>query len=204
MKVKNITIDTEIWREHPEKSGYLQYVGQRKAEEVFDEIKDYLEKIKLIPDEYFSLNYKLKGQDFPKYFQLVAYANYGSSEGIYLDIDLYTGDENGKTQIIHFATGKTLSTSDNAMNQMYRAACETVKAFGGHGKVYPRYVKTVQKGLSLSENEFSIITNSLIHLRNTLKSSNSEHYMVDGILNKLYGSENVKSACREEDNGIEI
>ena len=200
MKTKSFGIETKIWVDQPEKEGYLKYAGQRKAKDVFEELKNYLEKIKLLPEEYFSLNFKLAEKEFPQYYRLAAYANYGSSEGIYLDIDLYTEGEDGKVEIIHFATGKTLSTADYAMNRMYRAACETIKVFGGQGKVYPRYVKVEEKGVPLSENDYSVIINSLIHLRNTLKDDNSEYYMVDSVLDKLCGNDEEKTtAQREED-----
>ena len=31
-------IETEIWEPHPDKKGMLQYVGQRKTEDVFREL----------------------------------------------------------------------------------------------------------------------------------------------------------------------
>lgn len=123
-------IETEIWCKNNE--GILEYKGQKNALDVFKELKEHLEQKELIPDEYFSFNdYSFKdNKEFPDCYRLVSYAVYGDSEGIYLDVDLYTKDKKQKTKIIHFVTGKTLSTSNKAMNRMYKIAREITKIFG--------------------------------------------------------------------------
>lgn len=130
MKMSDKIIETEIWTQNNE--GILEYKNQKNALDVFRELKEYLESKKLIPDEYFMFNeYSFKdNKEFLKCYRLISYAVYGDSEGIYLDVDLYTKDKNQKTEIIHFLTGKTLSTSDESMNQMYKTACEITKIFG--------------------------------------------------------------------------
>ena len=60
----------------------------------------------------------------PKNARVVAYANWGSSEGIYVDVDLIGDDE-----VLHFATGKTLSASSEAFDRMQYIAGVIYKMF---------------------------------------------------------------------------
>lgn len=118
-------IETEIWKRDPEKKGVLHYEGQRKTEEVFRELREFLEKEGLLPDEYFSMAYGFD-QDyplFPKTDDFRCYAQWGGSEGIYLEVDLLTRDPaTGKQEWLNFATGKTLDESLEAFNKMQHTA----------------------------------------------------------------------------------
>ena len=119
------TIETEIWEKVPNEPNKVSYVKQRPAKEVFSELEAYLTKNNLLPDEYFSLSSHLENLEFPK-GKIICHADYGSSEGIYLDIDIVAEKE-----IIHFATGKTLADSEAEMDKMYKVASECMKVFRG-------------------------------------------------------------------------
>ena len=118
-------IETEIWKRDPEKKGVLHYEGQRKTEEVFRELREFLEKEGLLPDEYFSMAYGFERDYplFPKTDDFRCYAQWGGSEGIYLEVDLLTRDPaTGKQEWLNFATGKTLDESLEAFNKMQHTA----------------------------------------------------------------------------------
>ena len=137
------TIETEILVPIEEKKGYVRYVGQRKAKEVFDELQNTLKEMNLYPDEYFLLAnaFQFDGVLFPKMADLHCYAQWGSSEGVYLEVDILTSDEEKKEyKTVHFATGKTLEETEAAFDRMqYIAGC-IYKVFMGSGYTPARYV----------------------------------------------------------------
>ena len=64
----------------------------RTIQEVFNDIKKILIEERLCPEEYFSLNYQIRGlanEPFPEISDLFCNAQWGESEGIYLDITVY-------------------------------------------------------------------------------------------------------------------
>lgn len=127
-------VETDIW-EPGEKPHTLRYVGQRKALDVFQDLKSYLEQRGMLPDEYFLPNHSFdKNTLFPKEPTIVAYANYGGSEGVYLDVDLFC--ETGR---VHFATGKTLSEGKEALDHMYLICSAIMQSFWGDPNVHERY-----------------------------------------------------------------
>lgn len=127
-------VETDVW-EPDEKPGYLRYVGQRKTEEVFRDLKTHLQQRDMLPDEYFLPNPAAeKGSLFPKNARIMAYADYGGNEGVYLDVDLAT--EKG---IEHFATGKTLSEGKDALDHMYLICSAIMQSFWGDPNVHARY-----------------------------------------------------------------
>ena len=121
------TIETEIWEDVPDKPSKVRYVKQRPANEVFKELKDYLKKNNFLTDnfEFFSLGSGLEKVLFPK-GMIFCYACYGSNEGIYLNIDIFS-----EIGIIHFATGKILDATETAMDKMFQIAAECTKVFSG-------------------------------------------------------------------------
>ena len=50
------TIELERWKPSAENPGKMQYEGQRTAQEVYAELKDRLDSIGFLPDEYFLLD----------------------------------------------------------------------------------------------------------------------------------------------------
>lgn len=124
--MKNLKqIELEIWEPNPEKPAYLRFVGCRKAKDVFDELYAELKRLDLVPDEYFSMFFRIEETTLvPRDSRVVAYANWGGSEGIYLDVDLV-----GKEETLHLATGKTLSESSEAFDRMQYIAGVIYKMF---------------------------------------------------------------------------
>lgn len=133
-------IKTEIWNAVPDKPGKVQYAGQRKIGEVFKELYNYLKEEGILPDEYFLLSQDLnKNDDFPR-SDVQCYAQWGNSEGIYLEVELVAYDKEDRTKRIHFATGKTLSETGVAYDRMQYIAGRIYKAFCGEGFVPDRYL----------------------------------------------------------------
>lgn len=141
-------VKTDIW-EPGEKPGYLHYVGQRKSEDVFQDLKTFLIQHEMLPDEYFLPDTLAeKGLLFPKDAQIIAYADYGASEGVYLDVDLVT--EKG---LNHFATGKTLSEGKDALDHMYLICSAIMQSFYGDPNVHARYCVIPKQSDSSESNE---------------------------------------------------
>ena len=102
-------IELENWDKSPENPHKLVYAGQRKAQEVFAEIKHRLESVGMLPDEYFLLDSDWEnGREIPKDADIFCTVQYGGSEGIYLNVSI-TWYEEEKKKIVCFATGKTLA-----------------------------------------------------------------------------------------------
>ena len=68
-------IETEIWETENEMNNQVRCVGQRKAEEVFNELSQYLKDNDIYPDEYFLLNRQFaNGALLPKIADVRCYA----------------------------------------------------------------------------------------------------------------------------------
>ncbi len=141
-------IETEIWENHPEKQGVLRYVGQRKTAEIFAELEAYLKENNIYPDEYFLMASRFEEERplFPKMRDMYCFAQWGGSEGIYLEIQLVISDpESNGFKHINFATGKTLDETSEAYDRMqYIAGC-IYKAFMGHRQIPARYMIASKK-----------------------------------------------------------
>lgn len=125
----------------PEDSRKLQYAGQRTAQEVFEELKYRLEGMGYLPDEYFLLGGDWEGgREIPQDAEIFCTADYGGSEGVYLDVAL-RWYEDGKPRLSTFATGKTLGESGSDLDRMYLIASAITKAFHGDRGTYARYIR---------------------------------------------------------------
>lgn len=131
-------IKTEIWEPNPEKEGYVRYVGQRKAEDVFNELTEYLKREEIYPDEYFLLDRHFEnGAVIPRVQDIICYAQWGGSEGVYLEVKFVVQDENDKSyKRINFATGKTLGETGEDFDRMQYIAGRIYKAFTNEGQNY--------------------------------------------------------------------
>ena len=117
----------------------LEYAGQRAGREVFAELKQRLESLGLLPDEYFLLDSAWKdGKEIPKEADLFVTADYGGSEGVYLDVYLKWYDGN-KPITKSFATGKTLGETGADLDRMFLISAAITKAFHGDRGQYDRY-----------------------------------------------------------------
>lgn len=140
------TVETEIWVPHPEKEYHVVYKGQRKAKEVFEEIRDALAADGLLQmDEffdYFSMSFRMEeqGMEFPKMDDLCCYAEWGSNEGIYLNVDiLHDNKTQNRRERISFICAKTLEETETAFNRMQYIAGYIYRLFMGDRSVHARY-----------------------------------------------------------------
>ncbi len=174
------TIKTDIWEQHPEKQGCLRYVKQRKASEVFLELENYLKSENLYPDEYFLLNrnYDDSKCDFPKFTDIICYAQWGGNEGVYLEVELLLYNESSKSYNRSvFATGKTLGESKEAFERMQYIAAQIYMAFMDDRFQSGRYVvadKSPMKNVRSLKNKLNFEMKNYINhklLRESLTAS---------------------------------
>ena len=116
----------------------------RTIQEVFNDIKKILIEERLCPEEYFSLNYQIRGlanEPFPEISDLFCNAQWGESEGIYLDITMNVFISEEKTyKQISFITGKTLSETEDAFDRMQYIGGYIYRLLMGDGNVHARYI----------------------------------------------------------------
>lgn len=184
-------IELENWEQSPDNPRQLVYAGQRRAQEVFAEIKQRLESVGMLPDEYFELDSQWEnGRDIPKDAVIFSTVQYGSSEGIYLDVSI-TWHEEDKKNIKCFATGKTLGESESHLDRMYLTASAINKALYS-SEPHARYMvvggaeKTLDGAvLHLNGAERQLMIDSLIEMRN-----NQPHDInaVEQLLRRVTGS----------------
>ena len=137
-------IQTEIWVPSKKHPGCVEYKGQRNAREVYTEIRDLLKAENLMPDEYFIIGSKFDNinVNVPKVIDVICYAKWGGSEGIYLHVDFIV--ENTTYNIyepVNFAVGKSLKETTEAFDRMQYIAGRIYRAFMGDGTVHVRYMK---------------------------------------------------------------
>lgn len=186
------TIDFDIWEPNPEKPGTKRYVGQRTAQEVFAELRYLLESMGYLPDEYFLLDNEWKNEKIiPENAEFICTVNYGSSEGIYLDVCLKWHDEQRKESITkNFITGKTLGDTGGDLDRMYLIASAITKAFNGDRGTYTRYVQAeeIEKNtgmlLHLNQEEQRLLIDSLIEHRSKLREEFTD---VEQLLRRVTG-----------------
>lgn len=152
------TIESERY-EKMEDQIHVKQVGMIQAKEAFQQLKDHLEKVGLLPDEYFIPSFRCNPEEeLPDFNTAICHTDWGSNEGIYLDIALqYTEDHEPK--LLSFATGKTLDSSGEAFLRMSRIAAECSMMLNGRGfivKVPERFYENV----SALEQDFSLSTPS--------------------------------------------
>lgn len=135
-------IETKIWERDREKSGLRRCVGSRKVVDVFNELSDTLKASGLLPDEYLNLDSDFKKcTEFPELLDMCCYAQWGSSEGIYLYVivTVCNEKESSREQKV-FAVGKTLSEDSAGYDRMqYIAGC-IYKLFMGENLAPTRYM----------------------------------------------------------------
>lgn len=130
-------VATELWVPSEEGNGTYK---KRKAKEVFDDLCEILTKEGLFPDEYFLLDLKPE-QLFPDVDSMYCFAEWGGSEGIYLNVKILSYDEDAHTiKDIRFATGKTLIETTEAFDRMQYIAGYIYRLLMGDGQIHPRYV----------------------------------------------------------------
>lgn len=127
-KLKTIEIDK--YEPIPDKPGRCRAVGQASKQEIFDQLKDHLEYVGMLPDEYFIISTQQPEIIPENWRDFTCNVSYGGSEGIYLDISLNTASGSQS-----FITGKTLSEDVESFLNMSRAAAECNLMLNGNGSV---------------------------------------------------------------------
>lgn len=179
-------IETEIWVPHEEKKGMVRYVGQRKAKEVFLELGKALEEEGLCPSEGLHLGgvFTYDGVElFPKMYGLECFAQWGSNEGVYIDINILARtDDDNEYGRVNFAFGKDLGEGQATFDRMQYIAGYIYKLLTGDGSVHARYM------IIPGEPEKSM--NSLV--------ARAESEMVDALKHKLFHEASFSIDCAEE------
>lgn len=135
-------IETVVWEPIPDKPNYVTKKSNRKVGEVFLELEMALKEAGLYPDEYLLLNSKFKDENMlcPEFSDVICYAQWGTNEGIYLEVDIVFLNENNNTyERANFATGKSLKEDKNSYDRMQYTAGYIYKLFMGNHQVSPRY-----------------------------------------------------------------
>lgn len=123
-------IETTIWKQDPKYSCIVHFVGTRKVFDVFNELVEILKANDMMPDEYFILDSTFNEySEIPACVNFYAYACWGGSEGVYLDVIMAS---DGGHQ--HFATGKTLGETEADYDRMNTIAGFIHKTFTGFGR----------------------------------------------------------------------
>ena len=127
------TIELDRWSEPVD--GRVKHLGMITAGEAFAALESHLENVGLVPDEYFELSVGVKKDaELPYFHTADCHVNWGSNEGIYLDIALLAwNDADGRTDMFRFITGKTLDPSGDAFLRMSRIAAECSMMLNGRG-----------------------------------------------------------------------
>ena len=167
-------IEMEIWRPKEDDPRYSEFVGTRSAVEVFGELRQRLDGMGLLPDEYFELAPEWKnGKPLPRDAGFFVTTDYGESEGIYLDAYL-KWFEDGKPVTRSFFTGKTLEETGSALDRMFLISSAITKAFHGDHGTYERYESLGEQEkdrdmiLNLTPKEQKIFIDALIDRREKL------------------------------------
>ena len=134
-------IELEQWEPFPGDPRRMQYAGRRIAQEVFEELKHRLEGMGYLPDEYFLMDREWdNGRKIPKDADIFCVADYGGSEGTYLDVYL-KWYEDSRPVTKSFITGKTLGESGADLDRMFLISSAITKAFHGDHETYARYLR---------------------------------------------------------------
>jgi hypothetical protein len=185
-------IETELWKPNPDNPRQLKYAGQRTAQEVFAELHHRLDSVGYLPDDYFILDsHWKKGQEIPKDASVFCAADYGGSEGIYLDVRLRWYDERLKKTVTRsLATGKTLGESGADMDRTHLISSAVVKAFHSDDE-HARYIRLGEPEaeggtvLHLTGEEQQLLVDSLVSWRSMALNGARE---TEQLLRRMTGS----------------
>lgn len=134
------SFDLDRWSE-PDEQHCVRHIGMADAKETFEKLKAHLRGKGMLPDDYFEydMDMRTRQKELPNFDFALCVANFGASEGIYLDIDLLYSVEDGEQRSLRFATGKTLQEGADAFFRMARAAAECSLMLNGRGRVYEKH-----------------------------------------------------------------
>lgn len=118
---------------------HVKLVGTKTYRQIFEELMAHLEAVGFVPDEYFQLSPHINDPDAQIPINtdvFFAAADWGNSEGIYVDIGFSVGNENRP-----FATGKTLAEDTESYIKMSRIAAECQLMLSGGLMEIPEDIK---------------------------------------------------------------
>lgn len=184
-------IELEKWEASSKNPRQMEYKCQPMAQEVFEELKYRLENMGYLPDEYFLMDRAWEnGREIPKGADIFCTADYGESEGVYLDVYL-KWHEDGKPIMKSFITGKMLGESGADLDRMFLISSAIIKAFHGDGGTYARYTRPGEQPepedmiLHLNPSEQRLFINALVEQREQLMKRTSG---VEQLLRRMTGS----------------
>ena len=184
-------IELEIWKPKEDDPRYVVRAGQREATAVFAELKQRLDSMGMLPDEYFLMAPEWEnGREIPEGADVFVTTDYGESEGVYLDgyLKWY---EDSKPVIQSFFTGKTLGNTGADLDRMFLISSAITKAFHGDHGQYPRYVKLGPEEpggdmiVNLTPGEQRIFIDALMERRENMRDQTAG---VEQLLRRMTGS----------------
>ena len=187
-------IEFDRWRPSVDNPRKLEYVGQRTAQEVCEELKHRLEGQGYLPDEYFLLRDKWQnGREIPRDADLFCTVDYGESEGVYVDVYLKWYDEKRQKNVTEsFIVGKTLGENGNDLDRMFLTASAITKAVHGDHATHSRYRKIdgVEEDVGgrvvhLSQREEKVIIAALVEQRERQEEAMGQ---TEQLLRRMTGS----------------
>ncbi len=129
------SIEVDKWTE-PDEMHRMEHIGMMGGKEVYEQLKAHLKKKGMLPEEYFLLDRDAEAlTELPDYDFALCIPNFGGSEGVYLDICLFS-HINGRRECMSFITGKTLKEGADAFLWMARIAAECSLMLNGRGCSY--------------------------------------------------------------------
>ena len=187
-------IEFDLWKPSADNPRELEYVGQRTASEVFQELKHRLESQGYLPDEYFLLDsFWENGREIPKDADIFCTTDYGASEGVYLDAYLKWFDKGQEKHVTQkFLTGKTLGENGSDLDRMFLVSSAITKAFHGDNATHARYMKIggVEEDADgsvvyLSQQEKKVIIEALVEQRERQEQAMGQ---TEQLLRRMTGS----------------
>ena len=187
-------IEFDKWKPSADDPRKVEYVGQRTAQEVFEELKHRLEGQGYLPDEYFELRGEWEGgREIPRDADLFCTVDYGESEGVYVDVYLKWYDEKQKKSITSsFIVGKTLGENGNVLDRMFLTASAITKAVHGDHATHARYMQvggpeedTGGRVVHLSQQEEKVIIEALVEQRERQEEAMGQ---TEQLLRRMTGS----------------
>lgn len=199
-------IEMEMWEPVEDMKGKVRYAGQRRAVDVFNDLKAILEAEGLLPPEYLLMNSHLKKEALPAVYDLMCYTRWGSNEGIYLDIDIMTHDEEARERrIVHFVTGKSLEESTEEFDRMQFIAGYIYRLFMGDGQCHSRYAilpkekRHIHRELiDCVDQEFEAYLKSVLYRRSEQEKENRREAAYKEIAVRTAIAEGISEICFPE------
>lgn len=181
----------ENWKTSEADPRRREYAGQRTAQEVFAELKDRLEGMGCLPEEFFLAPDWTEGEKIPKEADVFCSTNYGS-EGVCVDVRLKWYEDN-KAVFKTLATGKALGESGDDLDRMHLVSSAITKAFHGEHGTHARYMKVGGQDkprgevLYLSQKEQRTLTDTLKAQLEQLGQQGQDTTAVEQLLRRMTG-----------------